>query len=275
MTAAPGPLAFEHVRRADRADWVADRLSKRDALILDCVNTLRLVSGRQLESLFFSDLALRGRVVARGRTLRRLVAWRVLVPLDRRVGGSARGSSSTIYALGVIGRQLAARQALLMHAAPRVRAGIPGERTVRHTLAVSQLYSDLVVGSRAHGVEVSVFEAEPACWWPSGFGGYLKPDAYAVLTAGTVREHRWVEVDRATEGLPTVRRKLLAYLDFFEHGQQGPSGVMPRVLVTAPSERRLGAIREVVVRLPDPADRLFLAALDRDAADHLLASVKE
>jgi hypothetical protein len=271
MTAARSawPSAVASVPRARRVEWTAERLSARDWAILEIVNRLRLVSGAQFEQLFFSSLAPRGRVVARGRTLRRLVRWDALVPLERRVGGSARGSASAVYALGTVGRRLVAEHLALTH------AGVPGERTVRHTLAVSQLYADLVVGGRGSGAQVSAFEAEPACWWPNGFGGYVKPDAYAVLDSGSVREHWWVEVDRATEGLPTVRRKLIAYLDFFEHGQDGPGGVMPRVLVTVPNPRRLEAVREIAERLPDPAGRLFLVVLDREAMVHLFASLKE
>ena len=214
--------------------------------------------------------------MVRGRVLRRLVNWRVLATLPRRVGGSASGgSAATVYALDSVGRQLLAQRQALTGTTPRVRLGIPGERSVRHTLTVAQLYADVVVGGRECSVTVVRFEAEPASWWPTGYGGTLKPDAYLLLASGDIREHWWAEVDKATESLPTLRRKLLTYLDFFEHGQDGPSGVMPRVLITVPTSARLDAVQNVIRHLPEPAERLFMACLESKAARHLFATLKE
>jgi hypothetical protein len=100
------------------------------------------------------------------------------------------------------------------------------------------------------------FDPEPASWHQKA-SGVLKPDAYAVYEAGRWEEHRWLEVDRATESLPTVRRKLLGYLDAVAGSAPGPSGVMPQVLVTVPSARRLDVVRSLLETLPPPADRLI------------------
>src|SRR2546430_4197077 len=94
---------------AKLAEWVEDRLSGRDWQILHTVNRLRIVSGEHIQDLFFYSLASpRSRVVSRARALRRLTAWRVLMPLERRIGGSGRGSTGLAFALDSVGQRLIA-----------------------------------------------------------------------------------------------------------------------------------------------------------------------
>lgn len=262
--------------QATQIEWVAERLSERDWRILETVNQLRLVSGNQLERLHFRALSGHSRAVVRGRVLRRLVDWRVLTLLPRRVGGAARGSAESLFALGSTGARLWAERQMAHGAPPRIRRpDVPTDRTLRHTLAVSELYADLVEQARTQSAQVLTFEAEPASWWPNGLGGYLKPDAYAALTADEVREHWWIEADLATESLPTIKRQLLAYLDFIGRGQLGPHGVVPRVLISASSEARRAALQALISRLPDPAPALFVVAAAREAAAAMLRSLRE
>src|SRR5262249_42214901 len=128
---------------------------------------------------------------------------------------------------------------------------------------------------RAQGAQAVAFQAEPASWWPNGLGGFIKPDAYALLTLGSVREHWWVEVDLATETLPTVKRKFLVYLDFVVRGQLGPGNLIPRVLVSASSPMRCADLRSIITRLPPPAEELFVACTSHEAATYLLQSLQE
>ena len=159
---------------------------------------------------------------------------------------------------------------------PRVRhPGVPTDRTLRHTLAVSELFVSLIEHAWASGTHVGAFEAEPACWWPNGLGGYLKPDAYVLLAHNQVRDHYWVELDLATESLPTLKRKLITYLDFVERSQLGPNGVIPLVLIVAPTEQRYNAIRLLLARMPEPADKLFGLVTESRAADYLTQALAE
>jgi len=193
MTAGPVDRSVPARVRPAHVDWVASRLSARDRDIVEIVNRLRVVSSTQLSRLFFADLrAGRSRTTARTRALRRLVAWRVLCPLERRTGGHGGGSGAQCYALDSTGQRQAE------DAGGRVRRpGAPGQRTLRHILGVSELYVSLVELGRTAGFTVAAFEAEPGCWWPNGLGGRLKPDAYALLACGTVRDHWWLEHDQA------------------------------------------------------------------------------
>lgn len=263
--------------RRPHPSWIADRLSDRDWQIIEVTNRLRLVSGQQLERLCFASLTGHARSVVRGRVLRRLTRWQVLTVSPRRIGGAARGSAGAAFALGSVGVRLCRdQQQGTTGGRPRVRLpGIPTERTVRHTLAVSELYASLVEQTRQQGASVVSFQAEPASWWPNGLGGFIKPDAYTLLTTGAVREHWWIEVDLATESLPTVRRKLEAYLDFVRRGQLGPQGVVPRVLVSTITPQWRDALLIVVRRLPAPASALFLVVAQPDAAARVLHSLAD
>jgi hypothetical protein len=261
---------------SSHVDWVAERMSDRDWAIAETVNRLRLVRGDQLERLVFFDLSGRSGAVSRGRVLHRLAAWAVLDVLPRRVGGARFGSSMSVFALGPAGQRLLMQQLSATERKTRVRhPGLPSERMVKHVLAVSELCVGLAEEARFCGVKLAAFEAEPACWWPDGLDGYLKPDAYVLLESEDIREHSWVEVDLGPESLPTLKRKLLTYLDFVHRGQLGPSGVVPRVLITAHTANRVAAISGLVSHLPEPAGQLFTVTIDRQARLHLIHSLKE
>jgi hypothetical protein len=265
MSAQSGPQRVS----AGHVEWLADRCSPRDWAILETVNRLRLANGLHLERLHFADLTGKSRSVTRWRVLKRLTDWRLIVPLDRRVGGIARGSAGMVFALDSAGQRLLRTRQGAEGEPPRLRRpGAPGERSVRHTLAVSQLAVELVEQSWLHGFDLADFLAEPACWWPDGAGGWMKPDAYAVLESPALSDHWAIEVDLATESLPTLKRKLQTYVAYHDRGGLGPHDVMPRVLVTVPHERREHQARELVARLPG-ADRLVHVVQHEGAAAYL------
>jgi hypothetical protein len=255
--------------------WVAERLSERDWKILEVVNRLHLVTGWQLERLFFSDLAPRSRVVTRSRTLSRLTDWRVLSRLPRRVGGARRGSSVAVYALGSAGQRLLMQRANGNGTKVRVRTNVPSDRFVAHILAVSELYVQLADAHRTGSLLLRQFTTEPAAWWPNGSGNWLKPDAFVVVSNGRVDQLWWLECDKAKESLPTIRRKLSTYLDFVRSGQLGPCSAIPRVLITVPSEARGAAIAGLFSGLPPPADELFMVTTEQEALLALQSSLKE
>ena len=257
-------------------DWITERLSERDLAIVDAINTLRVLSGRQIQSLFFATLPSgRSQVVSRARVLQRLVALKVLAPLERRIGGAGRGSSGSVYALDSGGQRILVQRQGAAGVPVRIRRpGTPTGRTLNHMLAVSQLFVDLIELGREHDVLIE-YQTEPACWWPNGLGGKVKPDAYARLTKGPTVDHWWVEEDQATESLPTLLRKLEVYLDFLRRGQLGPDGVVPRVLVATVTDRRSEVVRHAISRLRSPAGDLVSVATNGFAARHLFEVLRE
>jgi hypothetical protein len=275
MTAAVSPWHASARVRTAYVDWVDERLSARDWSVVEEVNRLRVVSGEQLERLCFASLRGRSRTVTRSRVLARLVRWRVLVPVGRRIGGSGRGSTGQAFALDTTGRRLLVRHGLAEADSRRVRRpGAPGERSLRHLLAVSDLYTELIEATRGDGQASCRFVTEPGCWWPNGRGGTLKPDAHVVLERDRVRDHWWVEVDLATESLPTVRSKVQMYLDFRALGERGPDDVMPWVLISTVSRPRAEALRVMLRRMPG-ADGLVSVVTREEAAAHMMQVMRE
>lgn len=245
--------------RMFHVEWLLQSLSARDWRIIETVNKLRLVTGLQLERTVFTELTGRSRSVVRWRTLKRLVSLRVLMPLRRRIGGAAGGSAKLAYSLDSAGQWLMQIRANQQGAAVKVRRpGQPGERFVEHTLAVAELYASLEEQARNPSYSLVRFVAEPAAWWPNGFGGWMKPDALAVLATERVTDYWWCEIDMATESLTTIHGKLMTYLDFLGRGQLGPDGLMPRVLVATSTDARREAIAGEVARFASPAGQLFL-----------------
>ncbi|MFB8777148.1 replication-relaxation family protein [Streptomyces broussonetiae] len=243
---------------------------------METINRLRLATGVQLERLHFHELNGKSRSVMRWRVLKRLVDWKVIAPLARRIGGSLRGSAQLVYALDVVGERLLRLRRNLRKDQARIRrAAVPSERFVRHTLAVSELYVSLSEASCANGFHLDEFQSEPASWWPNGLGGWMKPDAYTALSLQSFTDHWWIEVDLATEAAPTLRGKFLSYLDFVNQGQLGPADVVPRVLVTVPNEYRQDVMERIVRSLPDPAEQLFSITLHEAATTALTAALYE
>jgi len=254
------------MRRPDRirmpyVERLMTTLSTRDWAIIDTIYRLHVVSGLQLERLHFTPLSIHSRSVKRWQVLKRLVDARVLVPLERRIGTAQRGSSKLCYALDSAGLRLVRLRANAETTDAAVRRPrVPGERFVEHMLAVSELYVALVERGRIGRFQLEDFRAEPAAWVRDGGGRWLKPDAFVKLRAGAVYDYWWIEADLATESLPTVHRKLLAYLDFVARGQLGPDGIVPRVLIGVPTRARLTAVQRIVNALPTPADYMFRVA---------------
>ena len=76
-----------------------------------------------------------------------------------------------------------------------------------------------------------------------GWAARSRPDAFIRLERDEGADYWWYEADLATESLPTIHRKLLAYLDFVQRGQFGPDGIVPRVLVGVPTSKRQAAVQ--------------------------------
>jgi hypothetical protein len=108
------------------------------------VADLRLMSARQIQAVHFggglhdNELAA---TRARQRALSRLTHERLLVSLQRRIGGVRAGSAGLVLAPGPLAPRV-------LRLKGRRRAYEPTERFVDHTLAVAQLMVDVIVASR-------------------------------------------------------------------------------------------------------------------------------
>ena len=243
---------------ASRLDHLNATLSARDWMILATLRRLRLASSGQLERLCFVGVSRRQ---AR-QSLASLVDRGVIARLARRIGGVRSGSAGYVYTLDIAGARLLA-PALRFR-----RPDDPGERFVRHALAVTELYVRLACADRAGTIDLYDFVAEPASWrtFAGPYGpAVLKPDAAVVTRLGQYEDRWFVEVDRATEAASVVARKCETYRRYWQTGtEQERYGVFPRVLFLVPDERRQAALVEVFGRQPAEAWQLFLVAVFDD-----------
>lgn len=241
---------------------LTERLSARDRAMAELIARLRLVSGRQLERVFFPGPPSPSRARSARRALARLSDLRVLARLERRVGGVRAGSAGHVYCLDVAGQRLVAYWN--GKGLTRSRSVYePESPFVRHGLAVSELYVRLVEAEQGGQLELMAFDAEPVCWRSfTGVAGNLvtlKPDSFVSLGVGLDELSSFVEVDCGTEGRGALSRKCQAYIDYFRSGgEQVAHGIFPRVVWLTTTQRRVGLITEVCASLPPETWRLFV-----------------
>lgn len=244
-----------------------ERLSARDLGIIKQVAKLRLMSARQIQALHFPDAEHdngQAATRARQRVLERLTRERLLIRLERRIGGVRAGSAGFVLALGPVGQRVLAIDG------PRRRSYEPTLRFVDHTLATAQLIVDVTVASRRGPLDLLDVQPEPRCWREfSDMGGrrLLRPDAFLALGSGEYELRWFIEVDRASESLPVVVRKCRLYADYYQSGkeQAAQGGVFPRVSWIAPDELRAERLRQAIARDRQLPERLFVVTTSEQA----------
>jgi hypothetical protein len=235
-----GPQAQAERRLSRRqADRVARNLGDRDRAILNSVAAHRFLTTAQIQRFHFAD-HLSPDAAARicRRVLRRLHELRVIEHLDRRVGGVRAGSASYVWRVGLIGDRLLR---LGIADQPRARRKEPSLRHLEHCLAIADAHLALRDLAAAGAIELLQVQTEPACWrTAAGFGDrILKPDLFAVTASGEYEDHWYIEVDRATESLPTLLKKCAQYEDYRRTGiEQQDRGVFPLVIWSVPDGAR-------------------------------------
>jgi hypothetical protein len=249
------------------------QLSDRERAIVHVLVRLAATSGDQLRRLCFPHAGNeRGDSQVARRVLLRMTKRGVLARFTRRVGGTVRGSEGYRYRLGPNGQRLAQTWELLP--AGRARQPVePGERFLRHRLAVSELYVRLVEAERRGELVVRSFETEPASWrtFSAPFGGTrtLKPDAFFQMSLDDELDLLWfAEVDLGSVSQTTRATQAEAYRRYW---QSGPD-LMPRVLwITldvATAERAAAAIR------PEAEPRGLFVVCTLDQAMQVSSSVE-
>ncbi|CAM3526707.1 hypothetical protein TSOC111612_00865 [Tsukamurella ocularis] len=246
---------------------LAEQLSDRDLDVLVTLRTFRLATGDQVRRLHFAD----GSIVTQQRrtrsTLARLYRRGVVERLPRRIGGVRAGSAGFIYRLTGRGHRTIAHY---LSEEPWRTPGIPGERFVRHTLAVTEMAVQLTAyAAHTTGVEQSTVIPEPTCWRRyhdrHGTTHILRPDVAATITTADFEYHWLIEVDLATEGRSTIKRKCEHHIAAYEHARRtGNTNVYPRVLWSVPDHQRCRQIETVIRRLPAPIRPLFTVATFTD-----------
>lgn len=252
-----------------------DHLSERDHAILTDLERACVLTGAQLQRLRFADIAPSARARDRRRVLARLAHHGFVSTLDRRIGGVRAGSAGHVYRLTPTARRLLDTQR--DRPTRLLRSRTPGALFLAHALAISEIYVSLIEASRTNGFWVSIFDTEPACWHPTSNGSFLKPDAYLILTTPTYQDCWWLEIDRATESRPRIKRKIQSYMDYLTTGGTGPDGTPPRILFTTPDTARSDAIRKVITTLTTETgtDQMVCVTTHTDAPQFLTKELTE
>lgn len=261
---------------ARQLDSILTNLSDYDQAIISFLADVRLATGVQLaRRLWSSRKPTDAKAYAARRTLRRLEDWRVIDRLGRRMGGVRAGSASIVYCLGPAGRRLLARQG-----DEKNRLTAPGERFVRHTLAVTELVVRLHEADLAGELDLIALQTEPRCWRPfSGLMGArltLKPDLFVRIGSGAFEDRWWIEVDLATEAATTVLSKSKVYLSHYRAGEeQRRHGVYPRVVWAVPDQKRAEQVTDALSELPLGAQRLFAVWPYEEVVGRLATEARE
>jgi len=249
-------------------------LSDRDLAVLQIVHDHRFLSTTHVQGFLFFDHASH-RTANRicQRVLSRLEGHGLLVRPIRRIGGTEAGSVSTIWMLTSQGQRLLSLRAGL-GAIGRVRE--PGEGFVRHYLAIADTHLSLVEAERLRRFELLDVAIEPASWrrYPARHGGTvtLKPDLFAAAAGPQYEAHFYIEVDRATESIPTVLKQCHFYEDYRRSGfDQDDSGLFPRVLWAVPDQQRAGKLRAAIDRDRHLDGELFIVTTIDSLADVVTA----
>lgn len=248
-------------------------LSDRDRAILELVGSHRFLTTRQLTAFTFYHQHSTTESAARvcRRVLLRLESWRLLQRPVRRVGGLQAGSASSVWMLTTTGQRLRNLRSGL-GAVGRIRE--PGEGFIRHYLAIADTHLALVEAARAKRLELLKVAIEPASWRSytdsAGNSMVLKPDLYAVTASGEFEDHWFIEVDRATEGIPTLIKQCRQYQAYRHSGtEQAERGLFPLVLWVVPDEPRAAKLRQALALARDLDIALFRIV----TPEHLIAAI--
>lgn len=244
-------------------------LTTRDLELLRHLATIRVASAQQLRRLCFTSSTPLANVRQANRALHRLTDHGFLMRLPRRQGGIQAGSDTALYVLGRAGHLVTdptkARRPTTINV---------GWRYLAHQLAVAELYVQLHETARTGRCEVLRFLPEPDCWQRyADLEGQttLKPDAFVRLGLGDWELHRFIEVDRGTVSVGTIRRQLAAYVRFATNSRDD-TDIVPAVVWLTPHDHRRRDVDRLVKRVvAEPLRPLFRTGLLTEPIDVLLA----
>jgi hypothetical protein len=249
---------------------LAPQLNDRDLAIITDIGRFKLMTGGQIERLYFADSSDKSRARNRQAVLKRLKDHEVIAHVGkRRVGGSMRGSALQLWSLDIAGQHLA-------QTGQRPRRPYSWyEPTIAHFLAVADVYVELVEADRSGLLKLLKFDAEPYSWRDFG-SRTLKPDAFAqigiVHRDGRRRKSSFfIEVDRANQYGTKIDTKLPQYLAYYRHDRMTqPDRAFPRVVFLAPDDKRVAYLGRLITEYPEPPG-LFSVGFLEDPVTALLS----
>lgn len=221
--------------------WTVDR----DRQIVQSVARFGQLATAHIASLHFAEAKSHTNMKL---ALQRLVNQKHLARIERRlVGGSGAGSGQYVYQLGSAGWRASGREGRYW----------PYRAVNYHTLAIADVYSELLSLQREGRIEIQGFTTEPESWTHIA-GVDLRPDLFIEVEQkwNTQRLALWIEVDMGTERQKQIKEKLASYWHAYENAPESMS-VFPRVLFLAPDDHRAKELRYIVEQGNEDAQALF------------------
>ncbi|MDQ1175024.1 hypothetical protein QE430_003331 [Microbacterium testaceum] len=249
-------------------------LSTRDHQILEFLSRHRYATTTHLRDVFFAGHATQtAGTRACIRVLHRLLRDRLIARLERRVGGSARGSAASIWYLDAVGERLTRPEQT-----SRRRFASVSTLFLEHTLAITDAHVTLITQAQVTGAELERVEIESEAWRPflttHATATVLKPDLYAHLSTPDYDDHYYLEIDRASESIPVVLGQCRLYAAYRTTGRaQTEHGVFPRVVWIVPTRRRADRLTDAIRAEQDLPDRLFTVITTAQLAATLTSDV--
>ena len=225
-------------------DGIRASLSERDTQIVASVALHRFLTTRQICRLHLVDKGTETAALrSANRTLDKLRDLRLLVPLERRIGGVRAGSGGYVWSLGHVGARLLQRADTVDGRRRRRREFEPSSTFLEHSLAVAEVFLRLTEAARRGDITLLGVQHEPACWraynGPGGGVARLKPDLAMVTATEKFEDHWFVEVDLASEPPSRIIRACLNYQEYRRSGvEQRRLGLFPAVVWIVPTARR-------------------------------------
>ncbi|WP_162301555.1 replication-relaxation family protein [Nesterenkonia muleiensis] len=182
------------------------------------------------------------------RVLDRLKSHGLVDRHDRCIGGVRAGSSGYVWHLSYAG------DTLQRHRTGRTKRKqylAPSTAFMAHQHAVSEVAVTLRELHRGGEIDQKYLQLEPECWrdflGPHGQPVTLKPDLFFAYRVGDWEEYQFLEVDKGTEDLTKIRRKIQVYLQHLHAGVEGRRwGVHPAVTWLAPDKARTEALQSAI-----------------------------
>jgi hypothetical protein len=222
----------------------------RDLSIVLSIADFKQLSTAALGSMHFHGLS----ETPKYRVLDRLVASNVLAVTRRRdIGGTGAGSGPNIYQLGRVGWAVAVTHGKREGAYWKLRS------IDDHTLTIGDAYLQLLALEREGKLEIVRYETEPSSH-RSFNGRIVRPDFYAVVKHPySERQHPvWLEIDRGTERVPQIKKKLEDYVYAINHWNG--DGDFPYVIFLAPDPDRVKYIRAIIAEEDEADQDMFLVS---------------
>ena len=200
------------------------------------------------------------------RHLNRLLKERLVLHLERRIGGWQGGSSASIWALTTRGLHALTGQTL------RMRNQAVSTSFLAHLLAITETSVQITETARSMTDASATITTEPVCWrsylGPAGQQLTLRPDLHAVVASPHYDDHYFIEVDRDTENPARVLAACQRYAAYYASGaEQRHTGVFPITLWVVPHDVRREQLWHYITEQPDLDSRLFAVITAQQIAE--------